>query len=148
MREEREVLADTGAWLAAFHSRDQYHRVAAGELRRLRERGTRLIVTDLILAELHLHLLHGLGPARAADHLSTLKSDPLIEEVYTDVALQESAMTRWIRRFADQTFSFTDAVSFAVMRSRGMTFAFTFDRHFTVAGFRALPESRAGAGPP
>ena len=142
MSKDREVLADTGAWLAAFHSGDQYHQEAVGELRRLRGRGTRLIVTDLILAELHIHLLYGLGPVGAADHMATLKSDPLIEEVFTDAVLQESAMTRWIRQFADQSFSLTDSVSFAVMRARGIGAAFTFDRHFSIAGFRMLPESR------
>lgn len=136
------VLVDTGAWLAAFHRQDQYHAEAAAELRRLRGARVPLLVTDLILAELHLHLLHGLGAVRAADHLGRLKADPLIEEVYADQALQESALRDWIRRFADQLFTLTDAVSFALMRARGIRTAFTFDRHFSVAGFRMLPEER------
>jgi predicted nucleic acid-binding protein len=32
-----------------------------------------------------------------------------------------------------------DAVSFAVMRQRGLTDAFAFDRHFLAAGFVLLP---------
>lgn len=79
---ERSVLVDTGAWLAAFSRRDQYHAEAAAELRRLRRERVRLVVSDLILAELHLHLVHGLGAARAADHLAALKADPLIGEVF------------------------------------------------------------------
>lgn len=136
------VLVDTGAWLAVFHPRDQYHAPAAAELRRLRVARSRMVVTDLILAELHLHLLYGLGPGRAADALEVLKSDPLIEEVLVDRELQGAALADWIRRFEDQAFSLTDAVSFALMTARRMPAAFTFDRHFTVAGFRTLPKVR------
>jgi len=136
------ILVDTGAWLAVFHRRDQYHDPAAAELRRLRAARTPLVVTNLVLAELHLHLVHGLGPARAADHLETLKSDPLIEEVFADQDLQAAALADWIRRFDDQAFTFTDAVSFALMRARRIPAAFTFDRHFSVAGFRMVPAGR------
>jgi uncharacterized protein len=136
------LLVDTGAWLGAFHRRDQFHAQASAELRRLRAERARLVVTDLILAEVHLHLLYGLGPVRAAEHLRTLKADPLIEEVHVDAGLQAAAMEDWIRRFSDQPFTFTDAVSFALMRREGIYAAFTFDRHFSIAGFAMQPRER------
>jgi predicted nucleic acid-binding protein len=108
-------------------------------LRQLRAERRRLVITDLILAELHLHLLHGLGPVRAAQHVDTILSDPLTQEIYVDGALQSAAFTDWIHRFSDQPFTLTDAASFAVMRSHRITAAFTFDGHFAVAGFRTLP---------
>jgi predicted nucleic acid-binding protein len=131
----RLVLVDTGAWLAAFHRRDQHHADAARILRRLRAERARLVVTDLILAELHLHLLHGFGPGPAAHHLLTLIEDPGIEQVFCDRALQRAAVDDWIERFADQAFTLTDAVSFAVMRARRIRTALTFDRDFQIAGF-------------
>lgn len=106
---------------------------------RLRTERARLVVTDLILAELHLHLLHGFGPARAAGHLMTLIADPSIEQVFCDTELQTAAFDDWIHRFSDQAFSLTDAVSFVVMRAYGIAAAFTFDRHFQIAGFETLP---------
>lgn len=129
---------DTGAWLAAVHVRDQFHAPAAAALRRLREGRVRLIVTNLILAELHRHLLFALGPARAAQVVETLVADPLTDEVFTGEAHQSAALGDWIRRFADQPFTLTDAVSFAVMRAERIEAAFTFDRHFAVAGFRTI----------
>lgn len=75
-----------------------------------------------------------------------MKNDPLIEEVFADRDLQDSALADWIRRFADQAFTFTDAVSFALIRTLGIRSAFTFDSHFfSVAGFRMLPEERETA---
>jgi len=134
----RPVLVDTGAWLAVFHRRDQYHTPAAARLRRLRTERTPLLITDLILAELHLHLLCGFGPAAAALHLGTITTDPGIEQVFCDRALQDAALDDWIRRCGDQPFSLTDAVSFAVMRARAVTHAFTFDGHVRVAGFEVV----------
>jgi uncharacterized protein len=133
------VLVDTGAWLGVFSRRDQYHEAASAELRRLRSARIRLVVTDLILAELHLHLLYGLGQVRAAHHLGTLLSDPLVEVVHGDAALQRAALEEWIRRYDDQPFTLADATSFAVMRRLGIGNAFTFDRHFGIAGFTMLP---------
>ncbi|MEE8116964.1 MAG: PIN domain-containing protein [Gemmatimonadales bacterium] len=139
MRLRDRVLVDTGAWLAAFHRRDRYHADAARTLCRLRAERARLIVTDLILAELHLHLLHAIGPIRAAEHLETLLADPLIDEVFADKAVQAAAFADWIQRYCDQAFTLTDAVSFAIMRARGMDVAFTFDRNFAIAGFSVVP---------
>jgi predicted nucleic acid-binding protein len=138
------VLVDTGAWLAVFHARDQYHAPAAAQLRRLRLERVRLVVTDLILAELHLHLVRGLGPNRAVELLETVLGDPLVDEVFADHVLQSAAVTQWLRQFSDQPFTLTDAVSFATMRARGVAEAFTFDHHFTVAGFERVPPSAPG----
>ena len=68
-----------------------------------------------------------------------MKADALVEEVFADRDLQAAALADWLRKFDDQLFTLTDAVSFAVMRARRMPEAFTFDRHFTVAGFTARP---------
>jgi predicted nucleic acid-binding protein len=136
---ERFVLADTGAWLAYFHRRDQYHEPALAAFRSFRERRNELVVTDLILAELHLHLLRGFGPTVAREYLGAVKSDPLVTEFYANADLQNAAMSDWLERFEHQHFSFTDAVSFAVMAANGIKAAFTFDEHFRIAGFEKVP---------
>ncbi|MGH7545405.1 MAG: type II toxin-antitoxin system VapC family toxin [Gemmatimonadota bacterium] len=135
---------DTGAWLAGFHRRDQYHAPALALFRELRERRSELVVTDLVLAELHAHLVRAVGPVSAAGFLETTKSNALVREVYADEELQQAAFADWLLRFDDQPFTFTDAVSFAVMRARGIGTAFTFDRHFAVAGFDVWPPAGGG----
>ena len=49
------------------------------------------------------------------------------------------AVDRWLRRFADQQLSMADAVSFEVMRERGIRQALALDEHFTLAGFELVP---------
>jgi len=43
-----------------------------------------------------------------------------------------------MRKYADKEISFTDCVSFAIMRRVGIRTAFTFDRHFRDAGFQII----------
>jgi predicted nucleic acid-binding protein len=54
----------------------------------------------------------------------------------------ELAALALFEKFADQEVSFTDCVSFALMREAGIKRAFAFDRHFELAGFERWP--RAG----
>jgi predicted nucleic acid-binding protein len=59
--------------------------------------------------------------------------------VWATPDLQQAATDRWLRPYRDVGFSLTDAVSFEVMRAAGVSRAFTFDRHFEVAGFSREP---------
>jgi predicted nucleic acid-binding protein len=55
---------------------------------------------------------------------------------------REQATTRdWLARYADHDFSFTDAVSFAVMAERRIRSALSLDHHFVAAGFQAISET-------
>ena len=51
----------------------------------------------------------------------------------------ESAAEALLRQFQDRRFSYTDAVSFALMRPLAVTEAFAFDEHFAAARFIRVP---------
>ena len=44
-----------------------------------------------------------------------------------------------LEKYQDQDFSYTDAVSFAVMRELKIGKAFAFYSHFSTAGFTTIP---------
>ncbi|MEI9898572.1 MAG: hypothetical protein WDN28_33130 [Chthoniobacter sp.] len=44
-----------------------------------------------------------------------------------------------MRKYADQSVSFTDCVSFVLMRREAITRVFGFDRHFQAAQFKLWP---------
>jgi predicted nucleic acid-binding protein len=54
----------------------------------------------------------------------------------------EIEAVRLFRKFGDQRVSFTDCVSFVLMKRHGPRTAFTFDRHFRAAGLGVLGTSR------
>jgi predicted nucleic acid-binding protein len=70
--------------------------------------------------------------------LGSLLGSPRLAKVYSD-ADTESMAEDILEKYADQDLSLVDAVSFVVMRERGETQAFTFDRHFLTMGFENLP---------
>lgn len=137
------VLADTSALLALSRSQDQHHARAVTIATRHLDAGGRYLGTTLVLGELYSHLLYLRGPAGARAALMHLLDDPVHEWVDVTAKLLREATTRWLLRFADQTFSLIDAVSFEIMRQEKLTHAFAFDRHFEVAGFELLSEGRS-----
>jgi predicted nucleic acid-binding protein len=132
-----EVFVDTGVWYAAANPRAAEHAVCAAALRRAIRSGARVVTTNLVLAECHALLLHRVNRTVALTVLRTLRQPPNAIVVST-ADLEDRAITDWLEPFGDQTFSFTDAVSFAVMKDRGIGAALTLDRHFATAGFRRL----------
>lgn len=132
------AAVDTGALLALASSRDQYHARAVDIESRFRRAGGRWVGTVLVLAELHGHLLRRLDPITARHVVNALQADPAFEWHDATVDLVARAMDAWIRRFADQRFSLTDAVTFEVMRREKLSRAFAFDVDFVTAGFRLM----------
>jgi len=77
-------------------------------------------------------------PAIAAAFLRAAWARP--NEVVTSTRqLEDEALDQWIERYDDQRFSLADAVSFVVMKDRGIRDALTLDKHFAIAGFTMLP---------
>jgi len=134
------VFVDSSAWVALLYRRDQAHERAVRSWNGLRTAGRALVTTNLVLAETHGFLLHRLGSGAALAFLEHQRAfGPGL--VWADPDLTDAAVERWLRRFRDQTFSLTDAVSFEVMGREGIRESFTFDRHFEIAGFEMFSPS-------
>lgn len=136
-----EIFVDAGAWVAVASNDDQHHAAAATEYRRLVAASLPLVTTNLVIAEAHALIRRDGGHAHAMRFLESIRSTTHVQRVYSDAIFEERA-ERLLAQYADHAFSFADAISFAVMRERGITEAFAFDRHFLIAGFALLPTGR------
>jgi predicted nucleic acid-binding protein len=96
------------------------------------------VTTEHILAELHALAVSRVGPVRALTLARRLTSTSRIETAPIDEALRTSALDLLAERM-DHSYSLTDAVSFVVMRERGIDTAFTLDGDFAAEGFTILP---------
>lgn len=137
----REIFVDTGAWIALADADDEHHRAAAGIYPSLTQNYRRLVTSNLVVAETYVILRKALGHRAAITFLDILRESPRIHKVCSTLELEQEA-ERILRQYADQDFSFTDAVSFALMRQRDIVEAFAFDRHFSTAGFVLVPAPR------
>jgi hypothetical protein len=53
---------------------------------------------------------------------------------------EEQRAVALLQKYADQEVAFADCISFVLMRRAGIEHAFTFDRHFRMAGFKIVPD--------
>jgi hypothetical protein len=94
-------------------------------------------VTDWVIGETVNLLVSRRFSHLARKFLHQLENAPSLNIIYGDRRLFEEAKALLLK-YDDQAFSFTDCVSFVVMRSLKIQEALTSDRHFKVMGFVAL----------
>lgn len=132
-----EVFVDASAWIALSDTGDKYHNMAKSAFRQMADERFSLVTTNLVISETYIIVQRTAGHAQAIRLLKSLQGSPRLTKLYSDANL-ESMAEDILERYADQDFSYVDAVSFVVMRERGMSQAFTFDRHFLIMGFEML----------
>lgn len=135
----RAVFVDTSGWLAAASPRDSSHSEAATAYDDLIARRTPLVTSSLVVAEMHALTVRERGAEAGCALLDAIYVDPLYRVVSVTRDLESLATDRWLRRFSDQRFSLTDAVSFEIMRAEKISEALSLDHHFEIAGFRLIP---------
>ncbi len=134
-RPAKDVLVDSGAWIALLSARDQHHAEADGLFRYAVRERVPLVTTNLVLAEVHRLLLIRAGIQAAATALDRIEASKSVRLVYP-TALHHAAARAWMARLDEQRVTYTDAVSFAVMDALPCTAVLGFDHDFSVAGFQ------------
>lgn len=132
------ILIDTDAFLSRFIVRDQFHESAQKAWGELRASRARCFTTNLILNETFTLLGRRAGHTYAAERarqLLTSRALVILRASHED----EVEAVEVFEKFGDQQVSFTDSVSFVLMRSQRLIRAFTFDEHFALAGFEVWP---------
>jgi uncharacterized protein len=130
-----EFFVDTSAWYPLLVAKHPDHAALASALRGLIRNHRRLVTTNLVVAETHALLLRRVGHATAIAFVKTVDEAPNVV-VRSTRDLEREAERDWLVRYTDQDFSFTDAVSFAVMTNRRIRDALSLDHHFEIAGFQ------------
>ncbi len=132
------LFIDTGAYFALFYKRDQHHNNSVNIWRRIEKEKIPLITTNHVIDELATLL---------ARHTSYEFSGNKLNEIYSsDIRIErpsendELRALRFFLKYADQCISFTDCLSFVVMKNHKIGRVFTFDRHFDYAGFEVISE--------
>jgi len=135
------LFVDTSAWVALTDSADRYHQRAIAFRDEIA--GQRpMLTTSYVLDETYTLLLLNIGYAHTVSlkkRLDTLVAQQIIEVVWVDQPLADDAWQVFERFNTDKVWSYTDCISYSVMRSRGLTEAFAFDHHFEQMGFVCLP---------
>jgi hypothetical protein len=133
----RKLFVDTSAFYALEDADDRHHEEARAIHRWCLFSRPLLFTTHHVMDESITLLGARLNPARAVRFARRLLSSRAIHVVRTDDALEYAALNVY-ERFDDGRLSFTDCVSFAVMRALEIPAAFAFDHDFERAGFQRV----------
>ncbi|HRC87540.1 MAG TPA: type II toxin-antitoxin system VapC family toxin [Thermoanaerobaculia bacterium] len=128
------IFVDTGPLIARYLPRDQYHQLAVDSWRDLERNRWPMLTTNLVLSETLTLLGRRASYAFAAAKGRTLLASSRLQILHADAEDEQAALV-WFEKLADQQVSFTDCLSFALMRRHRLKKAFSFDRHFSAAGF-------------
>ena len=134
------IFVDTGAFLARHATRDQHHATARAAWEELGLQRRRVFSSSFVLDEVLTLLGRRISYTFAAERAEALWASEVLTILRPDEQ-DELAAIKLFSKLADQRVSFTDCVSFALMRRHRLRQAFTFDRHFAAAGFEVWPES-------
>jgi uncharacterized protein len=137
-----DVLVDSAGFLALWDARDEHHRAAVALQQDLARKSRRFLTTEYIVDETVTLLLIRHSHAAAVDFLETIEKSESLRLEWIDPPRFHTASV-WFRRHSDKDWSFTDCVSFTVMRELRLRDAFTTDHHFRQAGFTPLLRRKA-----
>jgi predicted nucleic acid-binding protein len=131
------LFIDTGGFYALISSQSESHEIAIAVMEDAAKQRRRAITTDYIIDETATLLrARGLSKLLAEFFRLTEESKALAVEWTT---LDRFAIARkFMLKHLDQDFSFTDCVSFIVMKEFRLSEALATDDHFRIAGFNPL----------
>jgi predicted nucleic acid-binding protein len=132
------VFLDTGYILVLELKHDQHHIAAQQHWEHVRTALPQIVTTTYVFDEVVTYLNSRGYHAKAVQVGNNLLRSPSVQMVHVEETLFQEAWTHF-QRYQDKQFSLTDCISFVVMQQRSITNAFTFDNHFTQAGFSRLP---------
>ena len=128
------MLLDTSGLFATHHKDEREHIRAVA----LFAAAPRLMTHSYVLDEfIALAQARKLPRAPVLAFAQGLLRHPRVEIVWVEESLHQKALDLLARRL-DKTYSLCDAVSFVLMRERGLIEALTTDHHFEQEGFRRL----------
>jgi len=128
------LFVDSGAWIALRSRRDQHHAEVDRAFRAAVSGRIPLVTTNLVIAEVHRLTLFRVGVDAAMRALDRIDASPSVAVQHASREDHANAV-RWLDQLAPTPVTYTDAVSFAVMRRVACSHVLGFDDDFVVAGF-------------
>ncbi len=128
------MFVDTSGFLCRYEPSEESHDKAVN----IYDSSVNLLTSSYVLAEYTaLAQVRGISRQHIISFSEQIIDKNEVEIVWVSSKLHLSAVKLLAER-ADKSYSLCDAVSFLIMRGRGITEALTTDRHFEQEGFVRL----------
>ena len=135
------IFVDTSAWIAVMDVREGNHSRAKEFYLELLKSRMRIVTSNYVLAESYTRIRYDKGYRETlAFHTMVANAEKLghLKILWVDHAVADAA---WeiLEKYSNQTFSFTDCTSFALLRENKVDEVFAFDDDFRLMGFAVRP---------
>jgi uncharacterized protein len=132
------IFVDTGPLIARHVERDQFHESAVAHWLEVEASGRRCFTSNFVLCEAITLLARRTTYEFAAARAESLMASSVLAILRADETDERDALAL-VHKYADQRVSFTDCISFILMDKLGIDSVFTYDHHFSIAGFTVEP---------
>jgi len=133
------IYIDTGPFLARHLSKDQCHDQARAFWHSIRKKSDTCVTSNFVLDEAFTLLARRAGYSFATQRARNIYASESIN-ILRPSREDELKALNFFEKYADQGLSFTDCISFVLMKSKKVKRVFTFDYHFQLAGFQIYPK--------
>ena len=121
--------------MARYLSHDQHYMEAQQGWKKLEQTKKKFFTSNFVLDETFTLLARRAGYAFSSLRARAIFTSQILTILRPSYE-EELAALDCFEKYADQQVSFTDCVSFVLMRKIGIQEAFSFDKHFERAGFK------------
>jgi predicted nucleic acid-binding protein len=128
---------DSSFVIALAQATDEHHRRAVELGAAAEQRRVELVTTRAVLLEVGSALAKVRSRQDAIRLINSLQTSARVEVVPVTEEITTRGWNLFCQR-TDKDWSWTDCISFVVMKERGLVNALTSDQHFDQAGFVAL----------
>ncbi len=137
MRHGEAAFVDSGAWIALALLRDPYHARARDQWGVLHAAGAKLHTSIPVVIETFTFLERNANRDVALAWKESIHEPGTVKILACELRDLDQSWA-YFRRTDLHKLSAVDATSFAIMHRARIRLAFTFDHHFSVAGFRLV----------
>ena len=132
-----EIFIDTSGFYSLLVQRDDRHREASLILKAAASKRRGFVTTDYVLDETATLLKARGQTLLIPDFFNTVFRSSVCRVAWTDAESFDD-LQRFFLKHLDQAWSFTDCLSFRIMKVHRLQDSLTKDEHFEQAGFVAL----------
>lgn len=131
------LFIDTGAFIAKYIENDQFHLQAIKTWKNLEHKKEKICTSNFILDETFTLLGRQANYPFAAKIARVIYASEVIEIIRPSLDTELNALLLF-EKYADQKVSFTDCISFQLMKENNIKNVFSFDKHFMLTGFNLI----------
>lgn len=131
------IFIDTGAFIAKFLEKDQNHSVALKKWNSIAQHKDQCFTSNFVLDETFILLGRWVNYAFAAEKATLIynsKQFTILRPNQND----ELKAIEIFSKYADHKISFTDCISFVLIKNEKIKRAFSFDKHFSIMGINLI----------